>query len=388
MDNQFKHMKTNARLLSKATWYEWRMKLLDGLVESLTETAKGVERDDDILSRREATLFPHLRSIMSEKAALEHQVNDLKSRAIELAKYDPEDLDAARERLKTVSSDIESKSRIIETNQESLEDLDEQIAAARNAKNEAQDEIEKARRQREECRGWSVTEVRASQTRVEHLTSQTGWSVTGATGSSLRLSFEKQLELSFDTRAFLPLVDRNASPGLGLIYTGNEAESTIARFFVQYLRAQLHALTPSSTEAAKLLRFIASGWSCARAIRRQVTHLELRAGPTETRIVNDERMAVDVDVLLHGVKTKVKVSFELRICTGAEETIHARAQVSASVVYGEEYREDRMSDFVRKRISGDIGQDASNGHQDVEAEGAWASAVVELRKGLIRRGAK
>ena len=49
MDNQFKNVKTHARLLSKAMWYEWRMKLQDGLEAGLLRISEGLDADEQLL---------------------------------------------------------------------------------------------------------------------------------------------------------------------------------------------------------------------------------------------------------------------------------------------------------------------------------------------------
>src|SRR5580700_2650781 len=56
MDSQFKNVKTHARLLSKAMWYEWRMKLLDGLKVGLHKISEGMDADGEILHHQQELL--------------------------------------------------------------------------------------------------------------------------------------------------------------------------------------------------------------------------------------------------------------------------------------------------------------------------------------------
>lgn len=392
MDNQFKNMKTNARLLSKATWYEWRMKLLEGLNESLNDTARGLGDDDAALKRSEDAIAPLLPEIKAEHASLEREHTDLKARSDELAACDPEDLSTARERLQTVTVEIEAHAHSLEAHQESLTDLDAQIEAAQETKRVAEHDARKAQKQREESRGWSAAEVKSLQSRVDALTAESGWAVVGASGSTLTLHFEKQLSLSFNTTAFAPQAASSAPTGLSLAYIGagaGETEPTTNRFFIQFLRAHLHALPAASTSHSQLLKLVASVWRTARAVERQIAFLKLRVGPTEPRIVGDERLGVESEVLLPGVSSKVCVGFEIVagvVQQGEDEDrslgVQAQVEVHARVVYGEGYRQDRMGEFVKKRISGVLACGLE------EEEGAWADAVVELKKGLVRRGAK
>ena len=159
MDNQFKNMKTNARLLSKATWYEWRMKLLDGLRESLAEIVAGMDGDDKVLWGQEEVLSPMLEPVMNKREALRSQCEEVKARAEELASCDPEDLKAARQRLVEVDRETSEKEALIEEHKRSMEEMDAAIEAAQEAKVECQAATKEAARLREECRGWSAAEV-------------------------------------------------------------------------------------------------------------------------------------------------------------------------------------------------------------------------------------
>ena len=77
MDNQFRNVKTHARLLSKATWYEWRMKLLEGLKEGLISHVEEMKADDDLLSEREELLNRNVPLLVEKHGSLEQEATNL-----------------------------------------------------------------------------------------------------------------------------------------------------------------------------------------------------------------------------------------------------------------------------------------------------------------------
>lgn len=159
MDNQFKNVKTHARLLSKAMWYEWRMKLQDGLKEGLVKIRGEMEEDDESLKRQQELLDSVLPGVLAryEKLAKEHA--DLETYVEELAECDPEELKSARDELVSVESDIEAKKREIAELRGRLEETESEIEQVSSRKQECLEEIKEAEKIREECRGWSTTEI-------------------------------------------------------------------------------------------------------------------------------------------------------------------------------------------------------------------------------------
>ena len=159
MDNQFKNVKTHARLLSKAMWYEWRMKLLEGLKEGLLRIGEDMDADADFLSQQEHLLEPILPPLIEEHERLEAECNLLQAHADELAGCDQQELQDARRELSAVDDDIATKQRMIaELNQE-LQDTEQGIEDVTERKQECAEEIKEADRVRQECRGWSTSEI-------------------------------------------------------------------------------------------------------------------------------------------------------------------------------------------------------------------------------------
>lgn len=161
MDNQFKNVKTHARLLSKAMWYEWRMKLQDGLKEGLVKIAEGMNDDEQLLQREEELLQSTLPELIKQFEALEVEGENLQAIAQEIADCDPEDLQNARAELVDVDADIEAKMHQIEELQSSLKETESATEEFTRRKQNCIASIEEAEQVREECRGWTPNEINA-----------------------------------------------------------------------------------------------------------------------------------------------------------------------------------------------------------------------------------
>jgi kinetochore protein Spc7/SPC105 len=158
MDNQFKNVKTHARLLSKATWYEWRMKLLDGLRDGLYRHMEGIESDAEILQHQQDLLDSVMPSLLEKYETTAREESDLQIAAEELANCDQEELSEARQRLVSLESDVDAKRRMVQDLQQQLQDNEVAITEGTTRKQACLDDIQEAERIRELCRGWSADE--------------------------------------------------------------------------------------------------------------------------------------------------------------------------------------------------------------------------------------
>jgi len=159
MDNQFKNMKTNARLQSKAGWHAWRSQLLTDLKSGLLQSAADFEVDEVLLSQQEGILNATLPDLVSYSEELESRCKQLQERADELSSSDHDELEAARERLVASDAEIEDKKQLLAELQRELAAKETHIEAVMERKAECVEEIKEAERVREEYRGWSAGEV-------------------------------------------------------------------------------------------------------------------------------------------------------------------------------------------------------------------------------------
>jgi kinetochore protein Spc7/SPC105 len=158
MDNQFKNVKTHARLLSKGMWYEWRMKLLDGLKDGLFRIGEGMESDAEILQHQQELLDAILPSLVEEYERLSEENADLQRAADELASCDQEELTDTRQKLQSVEADVETKKLMIQELRKQLKEKEADICIANERKHACHDDIDEAEKIREACRGWSANE--------------------------------------------------------------------------------------------------------------------------------------------------------------------------------------------------------------------------------------
>ena len=161
MDNQFKNVKTHARLLSKAMWYEWRMKLLDGLKEGLVANREGMDNDAESLTQQEhliGTALPHL---VLEQDRIDSEVRALQAQAEELASCDPDQLKEARTNLVNVEADVGAKRTLIEELQGQLRQMGKSLGYAIERKDECSAEIQEAEKIRQESQGLDLSDIQA-----------------------------------------------------------------------------------------------------------------------------------------------------------------------------------------------------------------------------------
>ena len=159
MDNQFKNVKTHARLLSKAMWYEWRMKLLDGLKDGLVRISQDMNNDTDLLGQQEQLLEEVIPTLIEEHDRLSAEAQLLQAQADEMADCDQEELADARENLVYLDEELDTKRKAVAELQQQLVEQEKGIEDAIDRKQEYLGEIREAERVREECRGWSGSEV-------------------------------------------------------------------------------------------------------------------------------------------------------------------------------------------------------------------------------------
>jgi kinetochore protein Spc7/SPC105 len=158
MDNQFKNVKTHARLLSKGMWYEWRMKLLDGLKDGLYKISEGMEVDAEALQHQQGLLDAILPQLVEQYEKVAEEEADLQTVAEELASCDQEELNDVRQRLISVEADIEAKRRMIRDLRKQIQENETNLAALTERKKTCLSDIEEAEKVREACRGWSADE--------------------------------------------------------------------------------------------------------------------------------------------------------------------------------------------------------------------------------------
>jgi kinetochore protein Spc7/SPC105 len=399
MDNQFKNLKTNARLEARGEWYSWRSTLLQDLKSGLIHTLDGFKRDETTLVNQEQLLDVVLPPLVEKQEQLVAECKQLQQRHDELNSCDREELEETREKLVSTDAEIEEKKRLLVELQQELEDKETRIEAAKERKVECVEETKAAERVREECRGWSTSEVNALRgmwsalvpwnctnsnvAEVTALEQAYGWSITSASSTSITMTHMNDLELYFMPSAFAT-GSNTPNDSISLAYIGDSATphprplTTSKRFFLQLIRAHLHCISQSQTRISSLLALVKNSWATALAVAEGVRWLELNY-ITDEFILSDERMAIAANMLLPTLQTKVKVTFDLGVNLG-KEGVETDVSTRAEVVYGEKYGEEKMGAF--------LGDFCGNEIKHEEGMVVWADAMSDLAARLKKTGRK
>ncbi|KAF2192308.1 Spc7-domain-containing protein [Zopfia rhizophila CBS 207.26] len=383
MDNQFKNLKTSARLEARGEWYGWRSTLLQDLKAGLLGTMKGFTRDESILTGQEKLLDSVLPPLLEQHERLGTECKQLQQRHDELNSCDREELEHAREQLVAADAELEEKRRLVAQLQGELAEKEARIEAAKERKIECVEEIKTADRVREECRGWSATEVNELKGKVTTLEQMFGWSITSASTSTITVTHLNDLELYFQPSAFAT-GENTPNASISLTYVGDTASphprplTTSKRFFLQLIRAHLHCIPQSQTRIAELLALVKNGWATARAVAEGVRWLKHNY-ITEEFILSDERMAISSNMLLPTLQTKVKVTFDIGVSLSTQG-VETQVGAKAELVYGEKYSEDKMGHFLRDFCGSEL--------KDVKDMAIWAEAVMDLAGRLKATGRK
>lgn len=193
------------------------------------------------------------------------------------------------------------------------------------------------------------------------------------------MTYKGDLQLFFHPQAFAQEQEVPNAP-IRLTYIADTQPvykkkplTTTLRFFLQLLQATLQGLPQCTSKLSDLLSLVSKGWDSAIALAETERRLSIEA-LTESRIVGDEKLAVEATVLLPKVKTKVRATFEVTAMVGADLEVRTHVQPRVAVIYGEQYNEKNMGEFLKSTIGSGFD--------------AWDSAVRGMRAKLIARGVK
>ncbi|KAG5984106.1 hypothetical protein E4U55_005980 [Claviceps digitariae] len=378
MDNQFKNVKTHARLLSKAMWYEWRSKLQEGLREGLVKIAEDMDTDDKVLQEQEDLLAAVLPGAIKQYEELEEESGNLEEAAKELADCDPAELEAARDDLTSLDEDIAEKRRLIAELRRGFESSVAEVENLTTKKRDLLQGIDDAEKVRQACRGWTCSEVASLKARVDAIEKQYGWAVTGLTGTNLSMTYKREIEIVFDVASFQP---HQPNSRIDLWYIGDRNDATRARtaekeFFLQCIRDHVRALPQNRTKTLNLLNIVRTAWDKARFVTSQIGLINVTF-PTRVVKTSDSSVAVRSSLLLSALKTRVETTLHLRgqsMPQGVDIGISTQVQV----VYGEHFNVNKVGEFLANKIGDKMGA----------KEEGWSEVLVELHKRLIARGKK
>ena len=350
MDTQFKNVKTHARFLAKGIWYEWRMKLLEGVRAALEDNLKGLKDDETLLSEALAAGQKLLPEIISRFETARSKLDSMREMKRRIEADDKAQLAIARESLQSVQSRIEQTKAELAQRKKDLEKLDAQLSERELRKQTLQSCIEEAERVKEMNRGWSEEEVSIWKSKVAALEQKHGWSIISVADGTMELLFLKQLRILWDSRArvvtgvkyILPAISKPSDP----IPLG-DVETT---FFIAALGKRLSGV--GNLKAA--VRIADEYWRNALTVTERIRQVR-RLHPTDVIPAEDhgEGLVVKVNVLIPEIRSKIRIVLSL----------DGDLEVSggAKVVYGG-VNEGVVSGFVESGVKA----------------GAWRGVVEEV----------
>ncbi|VBB72638.1 Putative kinetochore protein spc7 [Podospora comata] len=390
MDNQFKNVKTHARLLSKAMWYEWRMKLQDGLKEGLVKIAEGMDDDEKLLARQQELLSSVLPDMIKRAEELEKEHENLEAVAQEMADCDPAELEEARAELISLDEGLEEKQRKIAELKAQLEDSNSGIETLTAQKQQCLGDIREADKIREECRGWSSEEISKLKARTDKIEKTTGWALANISGTKISLTYKRQIELVLDIASF-PQPNHRPGPqsNIDLWYIADKREPNTTpltperEFFLQSIRDRIRSLPQPTTNVKTILQIVKDGWDKSCRVANYVRLLNLTF---PTTVVNDDgSIAVVSSLVLVPLQTRVEAVIRLRVEDGGQggEGLEVKVVPEARMVYGEQFNTAKLEEFLRGKIGGCV-QTVGGGGENK----GWDVGMLELYKRLLARGSR
>ncbi|KAK5992720.1 Kinetochore spc7-like protein [Cladobotryum mycophilum] len=379
MDNQFKNVKTHARHLSKAMWYEWRMKLQDGLKEGLISISEGMKDDEKLLKQEETLLTSVMPAVMSRYESLLEESSQLEEVVKELADCDPVQLENARDELVTLDEDIAEKKRLIAKLRRDFQESEADVEQLSAQKQKYLEEIKEAEVVREESRGWTSNEVNSFKERVDAVEKEHGWTVTGISGSTLSMTYKREIEIVFDITSFQ---SHQPNSRIDLWYIADSREAnplpkTVEKeFFLQCIRDHVRAMPQSRTKISDLLSTVRTAWDKANIVSHQVDRINVTF-PTKVTKTSDSSISMTSSLLLIPLETRVEVTLNLSGFSGPDG-VNVDISTEAKVLYGEQFNVGKVGEFLATRIGNKVG----SGDEE------WSNVVLELHEKLIARGTK
>ncbi|EEP77478.1 predicted protein [Uncinocarpus reesii 1704] len=436
MDNQFRNVKAHARLLSKSMWYEWRMKLLEGLKQGLNRHVEEMNQDAEVLSKKEILLDNIVPELIEKQARLQIDAHNLQKAVEEMENCDQEQLKQAREKLKTMELEITQRKRDLHEAQSNLEKSSDIIEKGTKQRMQLLKEIQEADHILEERRGWSVKEVYNLKAAAQDLERSSGWTIISVNptpdskdGATLSMRYGDELKLDFHPEAFHFQSTSNSAKGrqsknmpVMLCYSPQSSRAATAgdvgltaemALMLHALRMRISHLTQSSMSPKAFLSGISRTWSTASSMRNEICMLGY-CGVTKSKTVEanpGEPALLKVRCILLGYRTETKrhkksplapivpvggkckaridVDFTIKPrpvlakseIEGHEVEVDVDVDVSAGKIYGFSKSDDEL-DMSEERIGEFLTQlvQRQDGKGKAFGKGLWRDAVKELER--------
>ena len=218
-----------------------------------------------------------------------------------------------------------------------------------------------------------------------------GWTITGVSGNTTSMTYQKDIELVFDASSFLSETSTSAAQNannsrIDLWYIGANRELdpqplTIEKeFFLQSIRDHIRGLTQGQTRIKDLLHSVSASWNKTSSVVDDIRLLNVSC-PTQIAKTSDNSIVIKSTLLIIPLTTKIEISVDLHSQSG-EDGIEIDVSPSASVVYGERFNEPKMGEFLLSRCGNVVEE------KGMSTKAYWGNAVAELGEKLLARGRK
>lgn len=220
---------------------------------------------------------------------------------------------------------------------------------------------------------------------VDRLEKAYGWAITGMAGSTVSMTYLKEIELVFDVSA---LEGRQPAAQVDLWYIAasrelNPIPSTPDReFFLQCIRDYIRSATQAGSRMSDMLPIVSQSWDKAIEVSQNLRLLN-STFPTTTSRTSDSSVLARSVLLLAPLQTKVEISLDLR-GRGTADGLDVAIVPTARVIYGEHFKIDKVSDY----LSTNLGTKLLSQQEAVEQSAPWSNVVVDLHERLLARGRK
>ena len=223
---------------------------------------------------------------------------------------------------------------------------------------------------------------------MDKLEKEHGWTIAGVSGTTISMTYRKEIELVFDAASFSNSARTKRAPNsrVDLWYIAVTRESRSAPltpeldFFLKNIRDHVRGLPQAQTTIRTLLREVSTAWNKANAVATSIRLLKV-SRPTEITKTSDNSILVKSTLLIAPLTTKVEITFQLT-CHGGIGGINVSISSSAAVVYGERFNEQKMGEFLLSRCGNHIEEKGQ------ATKVSWGAAAAELGEKLLARGRK
>jgi kinetochore protein Spc7/SPC105 len=305
MDTQFKNIKTHARLQAKGIWYEWRQKLLEGVLTALRQNLKGLQEDQEVIKKQDEIIAQMLPDIEKEHEEAKDKLEKIEKLEKRIAMDDPEELDEARSRLREILDKTAAVREQVLRKRQDVEALNSEIEIKEKKKAELAASIEEAERIKEMNRGWSEEEVKTWKTRCENLERESGWCITAALPDSrLEMMYKREIKLTCDPEG-------NAAPWVEYHYSlsGKPSErKPMPKVEREFFLNSLNTILAHERDPKVVLKVVSNFWGNALGVIDSISHLR-KQHYIEVRATDDGDLKVKATVLVQELRSKMEIGF-------------------------------------------------------------------------------